>query len=238
MSIDTAGRSSGSITLNFDGTVCNNRARSGQIKLAIVDYNQGKRWRDKGCVLQIQFVSYKITRASDQKSIELNGIQQLSNESGGTWWDFLVLKTQNSLVHAMNGSDLKVKFESGKEATYNIHRRITYTLPNNILTCTAEGTGSKDNLSNLENYGVTRNGENFTSQVTAPIVWNVTCGANAPLSGQVNALVSGKAFSLQCTFGTDRDGYQVTVGSNQCAYGWKLTWTADGKSRTKVVGYR
>ena len=238
MSVDTTGRSTGSLTLNFDGTTCNNRTRTGQIKLAIVDYSLGKRWKQAGCVLQVQFIGYKVTRASDQKSIELNGTQLITNESGGSWWEFLIIKTQTSLIHKSNGTNLKVKFTDGKEATYNINRRITYSLPNNILTCAAEGIGSSGSLSNLENFGTTRDGEAFTSQVNTPIVWNLTCGANAPIQGNINMQVAGKGFALQCTFGTDQTGNPVSVGSNQCPYGWKLSWTVNGKTQQKILGYK
>lgn len=237
MSIDTAGAHQGSLTLNFNGTTCNNRTRTGTIRVSVVDYNTGKRWKHTGCVLRVEFVNYKVARASDQKSIKLNGVQYFTNESGGTWWEFLILKTQNSLSASMTGTNLQVTFDESKTAVYNIHRKVTYTLVSNILTCTAEGIGSSGGLNNLENYGTTRDGESFTSQVTVPMEWNLTCGAHAPVSGEVNVQVSGKSFSLKGIFGTDASGNPVTVGSNQCPYGWKLLWTVNGKNNSRVIKY-
>ncbi len=236
LSVDTAGINSGTIRLNYDGTTCNNRTRTGSIKFTIQDYTQGKRWKNVGCVIKVDFLSYKITRASDGKSIMLNGTQYLTNTSGGTWWELLIVKTQTTLVSTLTSSNLAVTFEDNKTATYNINRKITYTIPGNIITCRAEGIGTSGGLTNLENFGTTRDGDAFTSQVTNPIVWNVTCGPGAPVQGEVN-IVASKSFDLRATFGVDRNGNVVTPAPNQCAFGWKLDWTFNGNARNKIFGY-
>lgn len=236
LTLDTNGLYTGTIKLNYNGTTCSNRTRTGSIKLTIVDYSTGKRWKNAGCVMKVEYLNYKITRASDGKSVELNGTQYLTNETGGTWWELLVIKTQNSLATTVTGTDLNVTFDGSKTAVYNINRRFTYTTTN-VLTCTGEGIGSKDGLSGLENYGTTRDGDAFTSQVTTPIVWNITCGAWAPIQGEVNIKVEDKEFSLKCLFGVDKNGNSVTVGANQCPYGWKVEWTHKKKTNKKIFGY-
>lgn len=238
MTLDTASLKQGSVKLNYDGTTCNNRTRTGSIIITIQDYTTGKRWRDPGCVLKVEYQAYKIVRASDGKSIQLDGTQYLTNETGGTWWELLIVKSKTSLSHAINGTNLKVTFEDGKTATYNINRRVTYTFPNNVITCKAEGTGSSDGLSSLENYGTTRDGDAFTSQVTTPIIWNLTCGFGAPIQGEVNIKVASKDFDLKCLFAVDKNGDPVTVAANQCAYGWKIEWTHKSKTKNKVIGYK
>lgn len=237
LTVDTAGLKQGSVRLNYNGTTCNNRTRSGTIIISIDDYSAGKRWKDKGCVLKIEYQSYKIVRASDGKSITFNGVQFLTNETGGTWFELIITGTQASLSHAISGNNLQATFDDGKTATYNINRRITYTYPHKIITCTGEGTGSSDGLNNLENFGTTRNGEAFTSQVTTPIVWNITCGARAIVQGAVNIKVASKDFDLKCTFGVDKDGNPMAVGVNQCPYGWKVEWTYKNKTKKKIQGY-
>ena len=237
MSLDTGNTRFGSIKLNYNGTTCNNRTRTGSIVLTIVDYALGKRWKTKGCVLKVEYLDYKIKRASDGKSIQFNGIQYITNETGGTWWELFIIKTQTSLSHGVTSSNLLATFEDGKTATYNINRRITYSFPNNIVTCTAEGTGTSDGLSNLENFGTTRDGDAFTSQVTTPIIWNLTCGAGAPIQGEVNLKVASKAFDLKCLFGVDASGNSITVGTNNCPYGWKLEWTYKKDNNKKIIGY-
>lgn len=235
--VDTSGISTGTIKINYDGTVCNNRKREGSIRLTIQNYSGGVRWKDAGCVLQVDYLSYKVTRASDDKSIQFDGTHLVTNVSGGTWWD-LFIGTQPSLIHAVNASGaLTCTFEDGKSATCNVNRKVTYVWANNILTCTGEGTGSYNSLSNLENYGTTRDGDAFTSQVSTPFIWNTTCGAWAPIQGVVDVKVDGKEFNLVCTFGVDVSGNPVSMVANDCPYGWKLYWKYKKKDKTKIFGY-
>ncbi len=235
--VDTTGAYQGTIKINYDGTVINNRKREGSIRLTIVDYASGKRWKQVGCVLKVDYLGYKVTRSSDNKSVELNGTQNLTNITGGTWWELLIVKTQSSLASSVTGTDLNVKFDDGKTAVYNINRKFTYTLPNGILTCTGEGIGSSESLSNLENFGTTRDGDKFTSQVTTPIVWNLTCGWNAPTQGALEIKVDSKEFKLNVTFSVDQSGNSVSPAANSCSYGWKVEWNYKNKTNKKVIKY-
>ncbi|MCE3225669.1 MAG: hypothetical protein K0S32_220 [Bacteroidetes bacterium] len=235
--IDTTGAYQGTIKLNYTGVTESNRTRTGSIRLTIVNYAQGKRWKQQGCVLKVDYLNYKVTRASDGKSIELNGSQNITNETGGSWLELLWLKTQASLATSVTGNDLQVTFDGDKTATYNINRKFTYTVPGGILTCTGEGIGSSDGLGQLENYGVTRDGDAFTSQVTTPIVWNWTCGWWAPVAGEVNIKVEDKEFALKVLFSVNKDGDPETAGSNSCPYGWKVEWSHKKKTNKKVFGY-
>jgi hypothetical protein len=222
--------------LNYDGiTVYNNRKRQGSIRLTILNYSATHHWKDIGCVLKVEYLAYRVTRASDSKFIELNGIQNLTNISGGTWTDLVL--GQPNLVSSVTGTNLNVNFNGTATAIYNINRKFTYTWANPVLTCSGEGIGSSGGINNLENYGTTRDGDAFTSQVTAPLVWNTTCGGGAPLSGHLIIKVVSKSFDLDCLYGVNSAGTPVTVGPNQCAYGWKLTWTAGTASQNKVIPY-
>jgi hypothetical protein len=239
LTVDKTNIASGVVILNYNGTVCNNRKREGSIKLTIKDYTLGKRWKNQGAVLVVDYMSYKITRASDGKSVELNGTHEVTNETGGTWWD-LIFNGQASLAHTVRGTNLNVKFDDGKTAVYNINRKFTYTFTGNptvIITCTGEGIGSSNGLNSLENFGTTRDGDSFTSQVTTPIIWNTTCGAHAPVQGAVNVKVDSKSFDLKVTFAVDASGNAVSVAPNTCAYGYKVEWTYKKKTKNKIFGY-
>ncbi len=238
LTVDTIGSYMGTIQLNYNGTVCNNRKREGSIKLTILNYASGVRWKNIGCVLKVDYIGYKVTRASDGQSIELNGTQNLTNVSGGTWFDLLFLGQAN-LVSTVTGTNLNVKFNGTSTAVYNINRKFTYTwaTATSVLTCSGEGIGSSGGLSNLENYGTTRDGDVFTSQVATPILWNSTCGWGAPLAGHLIIKVASKSFDLDCLFGVDASGNSVNVAANTCAYGWKLTWTVGTTSQNKVLVY-
>ncbi len=233
LTIDSTNILTGTILLNYNGTTCLNRTRTGSIKLSLQGFPNIK-WKSTGAVIKIEYLNYKIARASDQKSILLNGIQYLTNMSGGTWIN-LVLGTP-SLVTTVTGTNLNVTFEDNKTAVYNINRKMTYTYPGTILTCKAEGLGTNGTINNLENFGTTRNNEPFTSEVTTPIIWNTTCGG-AVIQGAVNVKVAAKGFDLKFTYGVDPSGNPVTVTANNCPYGWKLEWTLAGKTNSKVIGY-
>ncbi|MBL7935911.1 MAG: hypothetical protein JNM51_08915 [Bacteroidia bacterium] len=237
LSVDTNGAHLGTIMLNFNGTTCNNRTRTGSIRLTIMDHASGKRWKQAGCVMKVDYFLYKITRASDGKSVRFEGTQYITNISGGTWFDLLFLGQPN-LVHSVTGENLSVSFDDASTANYNINRKFTYTKSASfVITCVGEGIGSSNGLSNLENYGTTRDGDAFTSQVTTPVVWNTTCGAWAPIQGAVEIKVDSKAFKLNCLFGVDASGNSVSVGANQCPYGWKVEWKYKNKTRKKTLAY-
>lgn len=234
--VDTNGLYMGTVQINYNGTVCDNRKREGSIKLTIVDHNLGKRWKDVGCVLKVDYLNYKVTRASDGKSLLFNGTHYITNVSGGTWIN-LVLNTQSNIVHTITGNGLSVKFEDGNTSTWNINRQYTYTWGNNILTCKGEGIGTYNGISQLENWGTTRAGDEFTSQVNTPVIWNTTCGAWAPTQGEVTIKVASKFFELKCDFAVDQAGNSVTVAPNTCAYGWKVEWKYKNKTKKKIYGY-
>ena len=237
LSVDTAGSYMGTIKLNYDGvTVVNNRKRSGSIRLTIINYASGQRWKMAGCVMKVEYLSYRVIRASDAAFIELNGIQNLTNVSGGTWWD-LFIAAQPNLASSVTGTNLSVNFNGAGTASYNINRKFTYTWSGSVLTCVGEGIGSSGGVNSLENYGTTRDGDPFTSQVTSPIVWNSTCGWGAPITGHLLINVPTKHVVLDCVFGVNSSGTPITVGSNQCAYGWNLSWTYGPSSGTKVIAY-
>lgn len=236
-SVDTNGAHLGTIKINYDGTTVSNRTRTGSIRLTMQNYTSGKRWKDQGCVIKVDYLAYKITRASDGKSVQFDGTQLLTNETGGGWWELLITKTKSSIASSVTGTNLNALFDDGKTAVYNINRKFTYSYPGNILTCTGEGIGSADGLSNLENYGTTRDGDAFTSQVSTPIIWNWTCGWWAPIQGEAVIKVDSKDFSLNCLFGVDNSGNSVSVGANQCPYGWKVEWTYKNKTSKKIFAY-
>ena len=231
LDVDSVKITHDTILLKYNGVTCNNRTRTGMIRLS---WQHGSKWTNAGAILKVDYINYKIVRASDQKSIMLNGTQNLINVSGGTWVQLVLLN--QTLVNTVTGTNLQVTFEDNKTAVYNFNRKLTYTFPNGILTAKAEGIGSNGTVNNLENYGIARNGDVFTSQVTTPIIWNATCGG-AVLQGAVTLKDVTKSMELQFIYGVDVNGNPQTVGPNACPYGWKLVWTANSSSNSKVFGY-
>lgn len=238
VAIDSVNINTGTILLNFQGITCNNRTRTGKIRLTVLDF-PNKEWKDAGAVMKVDFINYRVTRASDGKFVELNGSENIVNVSGTTWWDLLFTSAHSSIItEVKENGGVTVTFSDNKTALYHINRRITYSwISGFTFQCMAEGIGSHESLSNLENYGTTRDGDAFTSQVTTPIVWNTTCGWWAPTQGAVDIKVDSKEFNLKVTFAVDKDGNPVAVAPNSCAYGWKVEWKHKNKTKNKIFGY-
>lgn len=237
--LDQTNISTGVLLITFNGTAYNNRSRTGQIRLTLIDY-PNKHWKDAGAQMKVEYINYKVTRVSDGKFVIINGSQFLVNTSGTTWWDLLFTQAHSSVVtEVKENGDLNVTFSDNKTAVYHINRRITYSWISGLsFQCKAEGTGTHESLSNLENYGTTRDGDPFTSQVTTPIVWTTSCGWWAPTAGAVNIKVDSKDFDLKVTFAVDSNGnLETATASKPCAYGWKVEWTHKNKTKKKVFGY-
>jgi hypothetical protein len=232
--VDTTNMSSqGTVTLNFDGvTVCDNKKRSGSIKLTIQNFPQ-KHWKDTACVLKMDYNNYRVTRSSDNKSIMFNGTHYVTNVVGG---NFITWLLGGTVIRTVTGSNLQVMYDNGSTGSWNINRKWTYSHSNGAYTCTGEGIGSYNGESSLENWGTTRDGDAFTSKVETPVVWNSTCWSR-PVQGRLNIKVADKDFDLIVTAGVDASGNPVPVQSNNCPYGWKLEWTYKTHTNNKVFGY-
>ena len=233
MSMDTSQVFKGIITLYYNGVTCNNRKKEGIVVLTIQNHPL-KKWKQKGCVLKVEYLAFKSTNTVTGKSVQLDGIALVTNESGGTWYDLKYLN-QASLVHSITANDLKVRYGKDAVAIYSVGRRYTYTYSGNVMTCVMEGTGTASDKSNLDCWGQTRDGFAITSQVKTPLVWKSSCAPGKFVTGEINVTVDGKYYDLNCVFGSDADGNYES--GNVCVYGWRLNWTYKRKTNHRVFGY-
>ena len=236
-SVDTALKSQGILTLTFDGsTVCDGRKRSGAIKVTLRGFAGGTRWKDVGAVLQLDYTNFKITRVSDNKSISINGSNTIINVSGGSFITLLLgwPPNQTNLTHKVEGNNLAVTYDDGSTGTFNLSRKFTYTWANNVLSCIGNGEGTFNGISNLENWGTTREGDAFTSQVVNVVKWNSNCGWSKPLEGKLDIKVDAKSFGLVTTFGVNSSGNAVSSG---CPWGLKVEWTYNNRTGNKLYQY-
>jgi hypothetical protein len=225
---DTTNLKSGSILLNYDETgTYGDRKRTGRIRITVENYATGQRWSQKGCVLKVDYLNYQITSPSIGKSILLNGSQRLTNVSG------------DESILSVTGTNLSATFEDGKTASYNINRKLTcksnYSTKDPMIWCNVEAIGSFNGINNLENYGLTRDGVEFTSQVLTPVVFNSKCGG--PVAGEVNIKFDKKEFESKCLFGVDKSGKALELSDYFCPYGWKIVSKDKETTVTKVVPY-
>ncbi len=234
-SLDSSQISEGIFRLVYDGTVCNNRKREGIIMVSILAYPL-KKWKNQGCVLNIQYFAYKVTNLNSGRSVQFDGTQSITNESGGTWYDLKYLH-KPGIVHSTRASDLKVSFNGGDYGIYNMSRRATYSMTDTVVNCKLEGTGSDGNNSDIESWGLTRNGIAFTSRVTSSILWSSACGIHSPTNGALLVKVDGKPFDLNASLGTDSNGNSFSGGAGNCSYGFRVNWAYKRKSLTRVFPY-
>lgn len=236
LSIDTLNIIHGMVKLNYSGQSCNNRKREGLIIIKTLNYPL-KKWKNKGCVLEIEYVDYKVTNTNSGKYVSIKGIVNFTNESGGTWYD-LWFTSQSNLVHTISATNLKVNYD-GNSTTYNISRRLTYTFKSTgkITTCVVEGTGIKEGGSNFESWGINRKGDNYTSQITTPLKWTTACGSHVLIEGEMKVKVDTKDFELNSRFAVDEKGNDVAADQASCPYGWKLSWTFKKKTNTRIFPY-
>lgn len=232
--IDTVDVYRGIVRLNYNGKECNGFKKTGTITITFTDYPTHK-WKHQGAVVKIDFLTYTVFQVSSQKSVQLDGTEYLTNISGKTWYD-LYYSFETSVVQTLTGNNIKVTFNGSKVAVYNFNRQMTFTYHNSVMTCKVEGLETQNGESSVENWGQTRDGDFFTSQVSTPVIWNSTCGPNSPLEGEVVIKVDNKDFKLNCRFGVDGEGNDL-AGSGSCPFGFKLTWSYKRKTSSRVFQY-
>jgi hypothetical protein len=235
LSVDTSSVAQGIIRLNYDGSGCSGRQREGSITLTVQNY-PSTRLSTAGCVVKVDFNAYKITKTAHGSSLQFNGTASLTNQSGGTWFD-LVFLNQASLVQAITATNLSVTLNNDATVLYTISRSATYTCASGVVSCTEKGIGSHSGKTNVENWGYTREKNEFTSQITTPFVWTSVCGPVFPVSGEVTVKETAKDFELSCLYGVDASGHAVPLPATACPFGLKTSWSYKSDTRSLVFGY-
>lgn len=220
---------------NFDGiTPCfsPSRTRSGQIK---VQLTSGVDWSAVNAVLTLTYTDFKVTRLYDNKWVMFNGVKTLTNVNGHNWLGLLAGSASH--VYRERAYNVDVDFNNGATAVWNSARLTTWTYspsspvgPKLNFQCTGDTT--INGQSNIDVWGVNRFGNNFITYYSAPWQSNSYCGFWRPTSGTIKHEVNGGVFQLD--LGVDQSGNASTLN---CAYGYKVTWTNNGNSYTKVFSY-
>lgn len=228
--IDSSQLSQKIITINFDGqTPCfsPSRTRSGSIK---VELTSGQFWSEAGAVLTITYTNFKITRLSDNKSIQFNGSKTLENVNGHDWLAFLA--GTSTVEYRERAFNIAVAFNDGSTATWNSARftKWSYNPSDTKLTFTALGDSAISGHNKTDSWGTNRFGYDFVTYYNTDIISNTYCGLWRPNSGELVHNVSSKDYVL--TLGCDQNGNPTPYA---CAYGFKITWTPTGGSQTTLI---
>ncbi|MGB0916664.1 MAG: hypothetical protein ACPGU4_03650 [Flavobacteriales bacterium] len=239
VTIDCTDVSQGILYFNFDGvTPCfsPSRTRGGQIKVELIN---GNSWADAGSVLRQTFIDYKVTRLSNGRSIEFDGVKTLENVAGHNWWQFL--QGNQDFSYRSRSNDIEVSFDNGASAEWNHARSITWsyspagTDPNvsfGYIGFAATGDTTINGVSGMDSWGVNRFGDDFITYYNQPLISNTYCGLWRFNSGQLVHEVNGDDYTL--TLGVDQNGNAVTTN---CAYGFEVSWNVGNNSNSAVFSY-
>lgn len=236
LDLDTALVYKGILHLVYNGNSCRGVSRSGEILVTIMDYPL-KKWKNAGTTLKIDFVKYKATWLSDGKSVQIDGTEYLLNESGKTWYDLQFLNVP-SCVQILSGENLKVSYGGTNDAKYHVNRRMEYSYSKTSKTtsCLVNGLETAEGESEVESWGLNRDGESFATKVVSGMIWKTGCGAMAPVDGELKIKMGNKAHTLNCFFAVDKEGNETNADS-PCPYGWQVKWSYKNKTSSRIFNY-
>lgn len=237
--IDTSDLDQDILYFNFDGsTPCfsPSRTRSGQIKVELIS---GSSWHNAGAVIRETFIDYKITRLSDNRSIEFDGEKTLKNINGNDWLGFFL--SASTLAYQERALDIDVTFENGATAVWNSARVLewSYVQANStpgiqvpFISFRATGDTTLNGQGTTDSWGLNRFGQDFVTYYNSDIVSNTYCGLWRPKSGELVHEVDGDQYTL--TLGVDQNGNPAT---GNCAYGFEVSWDVNGNANSQVFSY-
>jgi hypothetical protein len=234
VTLDSLGELTGHMTMNYDGTDCYGRTKTGTVKFYIEDYPLRK-WKTKGCVVHIEYLNYQASRTSDGKFVRLSGEQTLVNESGNTWFELWYMSS-SPVSYILTGQNMRVTYTGDNTANISVNRKLTYSYASGVTSCLVEGLDNQQGRSRVEAWGQDISGVNFATEVTTPYTWKTTCGAVAPVKGAVSVVLEGKEYDLDCRYGVDKNGAQVAE-NGACPFGWETTWSRKKRTNTRLFGY-
>lgn len=236
--IDSSQKATGKLTLNYDGTLCNGKIRTGSITIQLPwNGTTITTWATAGSTSSLTFTNYKVVYPNNNNaSIEFNGKHFVTNTSGGGW---LALYLGTPIIHKVRSHQL-ISFNNATPIEWNsaIQRTVTYDNATGILNASA----AADSLYNNEHilmWGTNQMGDHFV--ITMPIdfsydIWNpITNCVGKPLTGTIE--YHGITFAITVNYGVNVDGTTPFTGT--CPYGYKIGWTNNntGYSYSVVIPY-
>lgn len=232
MTIDSTYKSIGKITLNYDGTNCSGKIRTGSITVQL-PFSNGviTTWSTAGATATLTFNAYKVTYVSNNKSLTLNGTHKVTNVNGGGW---VQLYFGTPIVHKVR-ADMQLTFDDGTTRTWKAaeKRTLTYNNVTEVLKASTIGDTILSGHANVAFWGVNRIGESFIIDMPTAFSYDVnnpiTNCIYKPLTGVI--VHYGVAHSLTLTYGVDASGYPTT----SCPFGYKFSWTDGNGANQQII---
>lgn len=217
------------------------KGRTGIITLQFARDNNGKviPWKTPGATISITFSQYEVIILATNKSLWLNGTAAITNLSGGllkapanialTPGDSLQDKVSGTVVFTYNDNTTVIQ-----TWTWDITQTRMFNLQNNLLTSTIYGDSSVQSANKISTSGTTRLGYAFYTQVTGPVVQNISSAyiLSNPTAGE--KVIHGIPEPVTIDYGVDIHGNPAQGIS---PFGYKLSWIANGGQATLVERY-
>lgn len=215
------------ITITYDGTNCKgNRKRTGTV---IVSMPKDVYWKNAGAVITIEAKNLKITRVRDNKSITINGTKTITNVTGGL---VVNLSSQATITHKIESDGITVTFDNNAQRTWKLAEQRDFTYDNGIVV-SVTGFHTEGNKTGISVWGVNRFGNEFSSQITSPLVVRQDCDFRL-VSGSV--VHTRGDISATLVFGLDVTGLPISCPLLGTYY-FKATWTGPNGSISVVLPY-
>jgi hypothetical protein len=213
------------ITIVYNGTNClGARTRTGTV---ILSMPAGIRWKNAGAAITVTYQNFKVTRVIDNKSITINGSKTYTNVSGGL---LINLPNLTSITHTITSSNLSVTFDNGTQRTWQMAHQRVYTF-NNGVVITSTGTKTDGALTGIAEWGTSRFGRAFTTQITQPVIIRQDCSFRIT-AGEVKHTVP--LFTSSAKFGLDVNG-NATGCPGLGNYYMRISWTGNAGGTTHSV---
>jgi len=216
-----------SIDIEYNGPDCNNKViRSGHI---IVKKKYLEDWGTAGATVIVTMNNFKLTKISGGKSLTLNGSKYFENVSGHYLFELGLDSNVTSVVHR-EGGNITATFDDNSVKVWTLARQATYTGSLIALVITEDGLGTADGYSNLEIWGINRNGEQFYSSIpTQSIVYKQVCNFD-PCSGTLVDQIPSASKSATVTYGYDSNNNLITNGD--CPSRYRVVYVIGNQSGT------
>jgi len=204
-----------SITITYNGTGClTNRKRTGMIKITM---DANTRWKNPGAEINVSFINLRITRLKDNKDMVFNGKFRFTNVSGELISD---LASVSNVTHTILSDDIDIIFDNGKEWSWKTARKRVYRQDNGIVIFTT-GTQSGGGIIGIGDWGNTRAGQPFLTQILLPLESREDCNFRV-VRGKIEIILTDRLYATG-NLGRDETGSPISCpGAN--SYWLELTW--------------
>lgn len=205
------------IYITYDGLSCNGRRyRTGQVQ---IKKHVGSYWGMEGATVNVKYINFSVTRVGTGQTVILNSNKTFTNVTGGYIF-MLGYNNFTTLTHRVEGY-MSVTFPNSTTRTWNVARQRTYTGTRGNLVLTIDGFGTSGEYNNLVVWGTNRNGEEFFTTISQPVVIKESCGWD-PVSGIKSHEIPSVQKSATVTFGFN-SSYQP-IGPDECPTHYKIDW--------------